>query len=273
MVKKTMSFLESMEYDNKMETISALLAVTEGKIFLEKQGARLTLILAKIREGEGKIAEAASILQEIQVETFGSMKKKEKTNYILEQMRLCLRKRDFIRAQIISRKINPKVLEDKEFQEERIKYYNYMVDYWMHEHNYLEIYRASYNAFVTPSVQEDSALWKKYLKHCIVFIVLAPYGNEQNDLINRLSVSEEKKLQQLPLLKDLVKRFLTMEILAWEDVQAKFLPDLLLLEPFQATGTERLVADLHRAVNEHNLRTIAKYYSKICAFHLLSNLC
>jgi 26S proteasome regulatory subunit N5 len=113
------------------------------------------MILAKIKEGEGKVAEAATILQEVQVETFGSMKKKEKTNFILEQMRLCLAKKDYIRAQIMSRKINPKVLDDKEFQEERIKYYTYMVDYYFHEHSYLNIYRSYQSIYTTPSVQES----------------------------------------------------------------------------------------------------------------------
>jgi 26S proteasome regulatory subunit N5 len=135
------------------------------KIFVEKQSARLTMILAKIRESEGKVAEAASILQEVQVETFGSMKKKEKTNFILEQMRMCLAKKDYIRAQIMSRKINPKVLDDKEFQEERIKYYTYMVDYYFHEYNYLNIYRSYQSMYTTPNVQDNADLRHKVRLH------------------------------------------------------------------------------------------------------------
>jgi 26S proteasome regulatory subunit N5 len=272
MVQKVMGFLDEMEYDTKMDILQALLAVTEGKIFLEKQGARLTLLLSKIRESEGKIAEAATILQEVQVETFGSMKKKEKTNYILEQMRLCLRKKDYIRAQIISRKINPKVLDDKDFQEERIKYYSYMVDYWMNERNYLEIYRSFYSIFTTPSVQADPNQWQKSLKNCVIFIVLAPYGNEQHDLIHRLATSEDRKLQHVPVMKDLVKRFLTMEVLGWTDVQTRFLPELRQLDLFQGPSAELLVSDLHVAVTEHNLRTVAAYYSKICTLFYFSDL-
>ncbi len=49
-----------------------------------------------------------------QVETFGSMEKKEKVEFILEQMRLCLAKKDFIRTQIISKKINIKYFDDKD---------------------------------------------------------------------------------------------------------------------------------------------------------------
>jgi len=78
MVKKALTFLDDMAYEPKMELIDTLLKVTEGKIFVEKQRARLTLKLALIREKEGKIAEAAKIIQEVQVETFGAMKKKGK---------------------------------------------------------------------------------------------------------------------------------------------------------------------------------------------------
>lgn len=40
------------------------------------------------------------------------MEKKEKVEFILEQMRLCLAKKDFIRTQIISKKINTKFFDD-----------------------------------------------------------------------------------------------------------------------------------------------------------------
>ena len=48
----------------------------------------------------------------LQVETFGSMEKKEKVEFILEQMRLCIAKKDYIRTQIISKKINTKFFDD-----------------------------------------------------------------------------------------------------------------------------------------------------------------
>ena len=44
----------------------------------------------------------------LQVETFGSMEKDEKVQFILEQMRLCLATKDFIKTQIISKKISTK---------------------------------------------------------------------------------------------------------------------------------------------------------------------
>lgn len=42
------------------------------------------------------------------------MEKREKTDFILEQMRLNLTRKDYIRAQIISKKINTKYFENED---------------------------------------------------------------------------------------------------------------------------------------------------------------
>ena len=41
------------------------------------------------------------------------MEKREKTDFILEQMRLMLARKDYIRMQIISKKINTKYFDDE----------------------------------------------------------------------------------------------------------------------------------------------------------------
>ena len=70
MVVKTMEYLESApDKDTKVFLIEALRKVTDGKIFLELEEARLARMLAAIKEELGEITEAANILQEITVET------------------------------------------------------------------------------------------------------------------------------------------------------------------------------------------------------------
>ena len=44
------------------------------------------------------------------------MEKREKVEFILEQMRLCLAKKDYIRTQIISKKISVKFFESEKEQ-------------------------------------------------------------------------------------------------------------------------------------------------------------
>jgi 26S proteasome regulatory subunit N5 len=113
MVQEALSYVPQItEKAAKLELIQTIRTVTDGKIFVEVERARATRILSQMHEAEGKVAEAADTLQELQVETFGSMDKREKTEFILEQMRLCMAKKDFTRTLIISRKISTKFFED-----------------------------------------------------------------------------------------------------------------------------------------------------------------
>ena len=107
MVQEACVYVDQItEMEPKLKLIDTLRTVTAGKIYVEIERARLTRKLATIKETQGGVDEAASILLELQVETYGSMDKREKIEFLLEQMRCCLLKGDYIRTQIISRKIS-----------------------------------------------------------------------------------------------------------------------------------------------------------------------
>jgi 26S proteasome regulatory subunit N5 len=63
------------------------------------------------------------MIQDVHVETYGSLSKKEKAEYILQQIRLNLLKKDYVRALIQSRKMNRKVLDEEDFNEVKVKFY------------------------------------------------------------------------------------------------------------------------------------------------------
>jgi len=112
MVQQAMQYIDqTLDIETRIELIKTLNNVAAGKIYVEIERARLTKMLAKIKEEQGLIAEAADLMQEVAVETFGAMAKTEKIAFILEQVRLCLDQKDFVRAQILSRKINPRVFD------------------------------------------------------------------------------------------------------------------------------------------------------------------
>ncbi|KAL6502645.1 26S proteasome non-ATPase regulatory subunit 12 A [Orobanche hederae] len=111
-VQQAMQYIDQTpNLDTKIELIKTLNNVSAGKIYVEIERARLIKNLAKIKEEQGQIAEAVDSMQEIAVETFGAMAKTEKIAFILEQVRLCLNLSDYVRAQILSRKISPRVFE------------------------------------------------------------------------------------------------------------------------------------------------------------------
>ena len=82
---------------DKDALIATLLTVCEGKIYVEIDRARLTRTLARAKEAAGDVDGAATLMQEVAVETFGAMAKTEKIDFVLEQVRLCLDKGDFVR--------------------------------------------------------------------------------------------------------------------------------------------------------------------------------
>ncbi|KAG5241691.1 26S proteasome regulatoryfamily protein [Salix suchowensis] len=176
MVQQAMQYIdETLDLDTRIELIKTLNSVSAGKIYVEIERARLIRKLAKIKEEQGLIAEAADLMQEVAVETFGAMAKTEKIAFILEQVRLCLDRQDYVRAQILSRKISPRVFDadtskDKKKPKEvdnvveaapadipsllelkRI-YYELMIRYvLLHDDDYLEICRCYKAIYEIPS--------------------------------------------------------------------------------------------------------------------------
>ena len=109
-----MEFLDDTpNIETKLSVIETLRTVTEGKIFVEVERARVTRILSNIKKEQGDLKSATETLCELQVETFGSMERREKTEFILAQVALCIESEDWTQAGILSRKISTKYLSRK----------------------------------------------------------------------------------------------------------------------------------------------------------------
>ncbi|KDR19074.1 26S proteasome non-ATPase regulatory subunit 12 [Zootermopsis nevadensis] len=271
MVQECCTYVEQTpDKETKLKLIGTLRNVTEGKIYVEVERARLTHKLAKMKEEEGNIIEAANIIQELQVETYGSMEKREKVELILEQMRLCLAKKDYIRTQIISKKINTKFFDDDGTQDLKLKFYRLMIELDQHEGSYLATckhYRAVLN---TPSIQEDASQRHQVLQNVVLYLVLAPYDNEQADLTHR--VLQDKLLEEIPMYKELLRLFINPELIKWSGLCDIFEKELKqgsakckatdVFNPDTEEGEKRW-KDLRSRVVEHNIRVMAKYYTRI----------
>lgn len=271
MVQECCTYVDKMpDKENTLKLIETLQTVTAGKIYVEIERARLTHKLSLMKEEEGKITEAATILQELQVETFGSMEKKEKVELILEQMRLCLARKDYIRTQIISKKINTKYFEEQGTEELKLKYYQLMIELDQHEGSYLAICKHYRAIYTTPSVQEDNTKGQQVLKSVVLYLILAPYDNEQSDLVHR--VKDEKRLEEIPRYKELLQLFITMELIKYSALCENYESELRhgttgstatdVFSPSSEDGNKRW-QDLKTRVVEHNIRIIAKYYTRI----------
>uniref|UniRef100_A0A0N5A4Q7 PCI domain-containing protein n=1 Tax=Parastrongyloides trichosuri TaxID=131310 RepID=A0A0N5A4Q7_PARTI len=253
--------------------VECLRNVTAGKIYVEIERARLSRRVARKLEREGKLNEAWDIMMELQVETFGSMPMDEKVNYLLEQMRLSIVREEWIRALVISRKINRKYFEKEPndiVQNLKLIFYNYMIQISLHDEEYLEVSRHYLAIFNTPVVQENPVEYEHALKCATLYVLLSQHSNEQWDLLHR--VAEYKKFKDIPVFPKLVQLFTKEEIIdynrtilpEYKEVLVKGTPECISTNVFEVkNGEEKRWNEFKTRVGEHNLRMVSKYYSKI----------
>jgi 26S proteasome regulatory subunit N5 len=106
-VEESLTYIEQTPSKvEKIALIKTLMGICEGKIYVEAESARLHLMLAFIYEEDGDINGACATIQDVHVETYGSIPREEKAEYIYHQTRLNLLNKDFVRALIQSRKMN-----------------------------------------------------------------------------------------------------------------------------------------------------------------------
>ncbi|KAK0851270.1 proteasome regulatory particle subunit [Friedmanniomyces endolithicus] len=315
MVQVVMSFLpDAPTTETKLSTIETLRTVTEGKIFVEVERARVTRILSDIKRQQGDIAAATDILCELQVETFGSMSRREKTEFILEQVALCIEKGDWMQAGILGRKIStryfnrkPKrtaeeiekrkkereekarkdadtaVGEDVNLEPEddvtdlKLRYYEQQITLAKHDDKYLDACKHYRQVLDTEAVEENPEQLRASLQRVIYFIFLAPYDNEQNDLLHRIA-QDTRISTSCPTESQLLKLFTVPELMRWPSIESNFASHLTSTDIFSAQDDPKdpkaaqRWQDFRKRVIEHNIRVIAKYYTRITFPRLTSLL-
>lgn len=292
-VQEAMGFVDALpeeQKDVKVALMKTLSTVTAGKMYVEIERARLVKKLAKMKEDEGNVKESAELMQEVAVETFGAMAKTEKIAFILEQVRLCLDHEDYMRAQILAKKINPRVFSaeaggsektkrsEREKQEDQLsasaapdvpslpelkrKFYELMIRYYKSSADYLEICRCYQSIYESSEVQADASLWSPVLKKICWYVVLSPHDPMQRSLLH--STSSDKKLNDLPVFKGLVKEFTNMEVIQWRLFSSALAAEIADAEDiFGGPKGAAALKDLQLRVIQHNILVVSKFYSRI----------
>ncbi|TWU71496.1 hypothetical protein ED733_001694 [Metarhizium rileyi] len=300
MVQTVVGFLEATpDVKTKLSVIETLRTVTEGKIFVEVERARVTKILSDIKKEQGDLKAATEILCELQVETFGSMDRREKTEFILAQVALCIESGDWTQAGILGRKISTRYLarkpkktaeqSDKEKKERekkrargeevpeekeddttdlKLRYYEQQISLAKHDDKYLDVCKHYRQVLDTAAVEEDPAKLHPVLQRIVYYVILSPYDNEQHDLLHR--VFKDTRNSQIALDAELLRLFTVHELMRWPEIAKKFGPHLCSTDVFDAhTGqssdekAHQRWEDLRKRVIEHNVRVVAKYYTRI----------
>lgn len=241
MIQKCIVIMENeVDPDKKMTLIETLREVTLGKIYLEVERARISRTLAQIKEKSGLIKEAADILYELQIDTFASMERNEKIDFLLEEMRLSLTLKDFIRTQIVANKINIKYLQDESLQEKKLHFYSMMIQLALHENDYIGCANHYFHIYTTANIQENIEKCHETLKNIVLFTILSPFSLEQSDLIHRLE--KDTTLPKLPNFKNLITLFIKKELMRWpiiEKIYSPILSSSFVFSPTTEDGARR----------------------------------
>lgn len=179
-------------------------------------------MIVKNKEDENDILEAASILQEVQVETYGSMDKREKLEFILYQMKIMLKKKDFVRFFIISKKINENNINDDEIADLKTAYFAYMAIYFNNENRFAdctrcyriiwETLKATKKAIPATLDFHFSAALPDVLSNYVGFLALQPFSEANHKELTLLSEKEE--LEAFPNYLNLINKLLLNEIVS-----------------------------------------------------------
>ncbi|ORM41567.1 26S proteasome non-ATPase regulatory subunit 12 [Babesia sp. Xinjiang] len=255
---------EIADMDIKMNLINTLSHITLGKMFLEVQRAELAYTLAKIREDAGEIDEAANIMHNVEIETFGVLPKTEKVRYLLEQMRLHLLNKDYLRFYITSKKIDERLLDANAHVDHLMKFYEYMVYYYLNSKDYFEVAKA-YRHRLDCALKSGSDGWLMDLECLMLFLMIAPLSDETIKYRKDMLESEEKRIKDAPVLMWLYKELLSDNLIAFPltDEVAHVVKSHAVFSNQKVSGGEERLATLDDRVIQHNIMVVSKFYTNL----------
>ncbi|MGK3737150.1 MAG: 26S proteasome regulatory subunit N5 [Bacillariaceae sp.] len=207
------------------------------------------------------MAAAADVLQEVHVETYGSLSKREKVEFILEQMRLTLAKKDYVRAAIVAGKVSRKHLQEDNMEEYKVKFFTLMAELHRHEKNAFLLAKDYHSIYSTPMILNDDAKWKEALQATVVYLALSPYSNEQQDMMNR--VHKDSNLEKLSSFQSTIKILLKKEIISYPMTNQVELEGVSAILEGGQDLTQFWHESFHRRVIQHNVRVASLYYRRI----------
>lgn len=296
MVRACMKFLDELSDADCEKVITALQTVTEGKIYVEEERAGIIKRLATIKEKQGKVAEAADILQQVAVETLGTMEAADKIAYILDQVRLFLENKDFTRAAIFAKKIQTKNFKPKEkkvkekrdfekkkgqekedamdvdapaapkvparLQELKLRYYELMVQIHEEKDDLLEICRCYLSMYDTECVKASAEQFIPVLKNACWYLVLSETGPMQVSLLEQ--VGADGNFEKIGAYKALIADFKSQMPIQWSAFKEKYAAEVqAATHIFAGAKGEARYETLRQRAIQHNVLVMSKYYERV----------
>ena len=262
------------------DLLQTIIKVTEGKIFVEFEYSQAIRKMTEIHLMNNQIDDAAKLIQDVQIEAFGSLDNKYKVDYILFQMLVLLEKGDYIRTLIVSNKIKRNHLDDEGFELLKVRFFNLMVKYFFHEEKFLDIskcYKELYDFVksindklekksneIKPEILENYITvkkendLKKLFENYVLFLSICPPELETKNMLNELYLKYKKELDLDENILYIVEKRLSDDII---------LIDNTLFNKFKAYEIFNAHKDLIKLFRkywiQHDLSLFEKFFAKI----------
>ena len=240
MVKHSMNEILPNLKNSKDSTdlLNTIIRVTEGKIFVEYEYSQAIRKMTEIHLKNNEINEAAKLIQDVQIEAFGSLESEYKIDYILFQMEVLIKKGDYIRTLIVSNKIKINHLDEEGIELLKIRFYKLMILYHLHEKKYIEVskcYKILYDfvKFINDKlsefekknleikqkvldnyfeVQKENNL-QQLFENYVLFLSICPPELETKNMLNELKIKYKKELDMNKNILFIVEKKLSDEII------------------------------------------------------------
>ena len=225
-------------HQDSSDLLNTIIKVTEGKIFVEYEYSQAIKKMTEIHLMNNKIDEAAKLIQDVQIEAFGSLENDYKIDYILFQMQVLIEKGDYIRTLIVSNKIKRNHLDDEGIELLKVRFFRLMILYYIHEKKYLEVsksYKTLYDFVksindkleevekksleIKPKiidnyiqVKKDNDLIKLF-ENYVLFLSICPPELETKNMLNELLLKYKKELDKNESILYIVEKRLSDEII------------------------------------------------------------
>ena len=226
MVKNCLNDILPSLKNNKdcSDLLQTIIKVTEGKIFVEYEYSQAIRKMAEIHLMNNEINEAAKLIQDVQIEAFGSLENKYKVDYILFQMQVLLEKKDYIRTLIVSNKI---LMIEYYFCSEKYidvsKSYKILYDFVKAindklvdiEKNSKEVKAELMENYI--KVKNENNL-KKLFENYVLFLSICPPEMETKNMFNELFIKYKKELDLDGNILYIVEKRLSDDIILIDNV-------------------------------------------------------
>ena len=224
------------------ELLNTIIRVTEGKIFVEYEYSQAIRKMTEIYLMDNNIEEAAKLIQDVQIEAFGSLESDYKIDYILFQMQVLIEKGDYIRTLIVSNKIKRNHLDDEGIELLKIRFFRLMILYYVHEKKYLEAskcYKILYDFVksindklievekdhkeIKPKIIDNYIKVKKendlvnLFENYVLYLSICPPELETKNMLNELILKYKKELDINKNILYIVEKRLSDEIILIDD--------------------------------------------------------